>query len=167
MQRLKQKKGFTLVEMLVCILTLLMIMLICTTGMNMAFKSYHESLFESNSQMLESMLNTTLGDVLRYSENIVESNDSIMFRNVDFGVEQGQIKLDEAGKGYLVLATSDAEETLLLSTKVYVDGLFVEDFRLDYDADSKIFTGGYTIGSTIVSRKKEVLFKFKSILESV
>lgn len=169
MQRLKKNRGFTLIEMLVCVLTLLLIMLICTTGMNMAVKSYHESLFESNSQMFESMLNTMLGDVLRYSENIVKDDgeDHILFRNFDLGIEQGQIKLDKEERGYLVIATIEEQETLLVSSKVYVDGLFVEDFSLDYDMDTKIFTGSYVIGSTMVSRKKEVSFTFKSILESI
>ena len=57
MRKIKNKKGFTLVEMLVCVVTLLLIGMIVSAGTNLAMFSLRESTFESNSQMLESTLN--------------------------------------------------------------------------------------------------------------
>lgn len=166
MRRLKKKNGFTLLEMMACVVTLIMITLICTAGLNMSVKSYNESLFSSNSQMLESMLHTSIGDVLRYADTVqtVGASGEVTFHNANFGVANAQFKLNS--NGYLVL-TNGGTDTLLIGSKVYADGLYMDGFTLAYDDAAKIFTGSYTIKSTVVSQTREVSFAFKSILESM
>lgn len=174
MKKLKSKKGFTLIEMMACILTLVLIVLICTTGTNMAMKSYNESLFETNSQMLESTINTALGDVLRYASNVTESTvggvTTVKFTNTNYSLENGYIKIGmtEEDEGYLKLVVNDsgsADEKYLISKKSYAENLYILNFTLEYDATTGIFTGNYTIMSTIAAgMSRTVTFSYRSIL---
>ena len=165
MKKLKNKKGFTLIEMLACTVTLVLITLICTTGMNMATKSYNESMFESNSQKLEYMLNLSVGDILRYSHNITVNGGTITFTNEVYGVYDGGLKLD--GSGYFVLVKNAAKEAFVIATANYVDGLYVGDFSLTYDSATNIYTGNYKIKSNLTSQERLVEFTYKSIVESI
>lgn len=165
MKRLKNKHGFTLLEMLACVVTLIMITLICTAGLNLSVKSYNESLFVSNSQMLESMLHTSIGDVLRYADSVNVTETGVTFHNGNFDVTEGYFKVND--KGYVILAGAGNMENLLVGSKAYADGLRVDSFQLAYDAATNVFTGSYTIKSTVVAQTRQVTFSFKSILESI
>lgn len=171
MKKIKSKRGFTLIEMLVCVVTLLLVGLICTTGMNMATKSYNESMFISNSQKLEYILNLSMGDILRYSHNIDVAVDDgkISFTNEVYGVNGGELKLD--ADGYFVLVKNKSEltprEAWVVSTMNYVDGMYVEGFTLTYDSSTKVYTGSYKIKSNLTSQERLVEFTYKSIVESI
>ena len=168
MKKLKTKKGFTLIEMTVCILTLAMVALICTTGYSLAMKSYNDSKFESNSQMLESMLNTSLGDVLRYAYYISDDG-TVIFSNDDYRLDGGEITVEN---GRLIYMDEDTKE-FLVSTYSYVDGLYIDEdtFTLDYVTDfesgNKMFKGSYTICCEFTSQKKVVNFKYISLIDSI
>ena len=170
-KKIKSKKGFTLIEMLACTVTLVLITLICTTGMNMATKSYNESMFESNSQKLEYILNLSMGDILRYSHDIDITTEvgKIFFTNEVYGVSAGELKLDESG--YFVLVknrlVTPAKEAWVVSTMNYVDGLYVEGFTLSYNTATNVYTGSYKIKSNLTSQERLVEFTYKSIVESI
>lgn len=167
-KKLKSKKGFTLIEMIACTATLVLVTLICTTGMNMATKSYNESMFESNSQKLEYMLNLAVGDILRYSHDVEVDDGTITFVNEVYGVNGvggGGIKLD--AEGHFVLVKSPTNEALLIATANYADGMYVADFSLEYDSVTKIYTGEYKIKSSLTSQERLVEFTYKSIVESI
>lgn len=167
MKKLKSKKGFTLIEMLACTVTLVLITLICTTGMNMATKSYNESMFESNSQKLEYIVNLAMGDILRYSRDITVDGGEISFTNDVYGVSEGGLKLD--GDGYFVLVRNKelSTEAWLVSTMNYVDGIYITDFTLNYDTATCIYTGSYKIKSNLTSQERLVEFTYKSIVEGI
>ena len=167
MKKLKSKKGFTLIEMLACTVTLVLITLICTTGMNMATKSYNESMFESNSQKLEYIVNLAMGDILRYSRDITVNGEEISFTNDVYGVSEGGLKLD--GDGYFVLVRNKelSTEAWLVSTMNYVDGIYITDFTLNCDTATGIYTGSYKIKSNLTSQERLVEFTYKSIVESI
>ncbi len=167
MRRLKSKKGFTLIEMIVCVLTLSMIVLICTTGLGMAMKSYNESMFDSNSQMLESTINTYIGDILRYSHDAAEVDGEIVFGNRMYGIDTAMAKLRINEEGRFVFVMSATTEGLLLGNNVYAENLYVADFELTYDSATCVFEGGYTIKSTLTDKERPVSFTFKSIIDSV
>lgn len=166
MKKLRCKKGYTLIEMIVCVLTLVMIALICTTGFDMAMKSYNESLFESHSQMLESTINTYIGDILRYSHNAKNNeDDTVTFGNSVYGVEAASFKINE--DGHFVFVMSPTSEGLLLGANVYAENLYVADFWLTYDSAVCTYRGGYTIKSTVTDKDRIVSFAYRSIVDGV
>lgn len=164
MKKLNSKKGFTLIEMTVCILTLAMVALICTTGYSLAMRSYNDSKFESNSQMLESMLNVSLGDVLRYAYDISDDGN-VIFSNADYNLLGGEITVEN---GRLIYKDLDTK-SFLVSTYSYIDGLYVKDFELNYtlENENKVFKGSYTIANELSSEEKVVEFKYVSIIDSI
>ena len=166
LRKIKNKKGFSLIEMIVCVFTLTMIGLICTVGLNMATKSYNESLFESGSQMLESMVNTSVGDVLRYSYDVAVdgSNNVTSLSNATFGMNHGTIALNAEGK--LVLVKSGSE-VLLIGENVYAEDMYLTDFAVTYNPSTYVYTGSYKIKSKLTEQEKTISFTYKSILESI
>ncbi len=170
MRKLGKSKGFTLVEMLACILTLLLICMLCTTGMNFAMKSYQESLFESDSQMLESTLNMYISDVLRHATSIEAEEDGRVtaFTNATYGIYEGTIVASERKDGtggiFLLYTGEYGSGTLVVGEEAYAKTLYIEGFTINYDSTTGIFTGGYTIKSSALSDvERECTFTCRTI----
>ncbi len=170
MKKVRSNKGFTLVEMLACTVTLLMVCLICTTGMNLALKSYEQSIFESDSQMLESTLNLYVGDMLRYATRVTideESADNIVegFTNAAYQVYDGNYYVGT--NGYLYCTVNDnSSGALVIGKGNYAETLCIKGFELHYDEATGIFTGKYTIGSTLSDTlSKECTFTYRTIAD--
>lgn len=172
MKRLKSQKGFTLVEMLICVVILMLLAGICNAGTNIAMKSYNESLFESNSQMLESTMNMYLGDILRHATFKLEStplangNKKVeTLTNDSYGIYGGKFSISSEGRLYLHKTDLDTSGSKLLNEKVYTKALKISNFRLEYNETERFVTGGYTIESTIISGlKKECSFTYKIVI---
>ena len=86
----KNQKGFSMVEMLVCVVTLLLIGGICSTGMGISIKSFQESRFESDSQALESTLSLLFSDIFRYATE-VNTETGVQFTNIEYEINNGTI----------------------------------------------------------------------------
>ena len=170
MRKLSRDKGFTLVEMLACVVTLLLIGLISSAALNMATKSYWISRFESDSQMLESTLDMYIGDILRYS-NQVETDAAgnvTAISNVTYCVNGGGIELiprnGEEGGRFLIRQTPGEDGTLLVGEAAYAGNLYIEAFVLVYDENTGIFTGEYTIRSSLLEEEaRKCVFSYKRI----
>lgn len=174
MKRLKRQQGFTMVEMLVCVLLLLLISVMCSTGIGLAMQSYQASVYEADSQMLESTLNASLGDMLRHAGKVLpaEGGPVTGFSNTNQKIRGGRLEvkpLTETNGGMLLLyknAKPDCEPLLVISSKIYGDDLYIEDFELSFDKTTKIFSGKYTIKSRAISGvEKECEFAYRSIAE--
>ena len=160
MNKCRDKKGFTLMEMLVCVITLIIICLLCTTGMNLATKSYSDSMFETQSQMVEAMLDSAIGDLLRFSSDVSEAGEEVVFTNSTYGMVQGTLTVND--KGYFLLKKGNNKEALLLASSTYVDEMYIDEFDLNYDTATHVFTGSYKIKSKLTTKVKDVNFTFKS-----
>ena len=166
-RKLENKKGFTLVEMLACIITLTILGSICTTGINFALKCYQDSVFESESQMLKSTLDLSINDILRYATDVktegnadAEGNKSVTgFTCSRYQITGGTIDVgisDNSKNKFVVYNLSidyegnGRKEYLLVGNQVYGDNLYIEknSFKLDYNAATGCFNGEYTIRST-------------------
>lgn len=168
MKKIKDKKGFSLVEMLVCVLTLLLVGAICTTGTGISIKSYQESRFESDSQMLKNMVETVLSDMFRYATDIKVENGVVTFTNPDYGMADGVIKIEAMGAGgekrFVLLKNPTATPELMLGNSIYAENLEVADLILNYDATTNVFSGSYRIKSTIMNdAEKNCEFTYRSI----
>ena len=176
MRKLKNKKGFTMIEMLVCVVTLMLLCMIVTTGSNLATMSMNASLFESESQMLKATLDLSLGDMLRHATDVVLENDGKTvksFCNSAYYIDNGKIKVDTKDSGitdagYLI-CTSDTDGSsrgLLVANKgIYVKEMYVTDFKLSYDKDTHVFSGSYVIVSKLTTATKKCEFSFRSIAD--
>ena len=173
MKKLKNQKGFSLVEMLVCVVIVLLLAGICTTGSNLALDSYNKSLFESNSQMLQSTLDMYLGDILRHSTLEVETTPLLngnkevkSVTNTSYGMYEGWIDSlcdgTEKGQIYIHKKGDDITGVKLLSEKVYSNTLKISGFTLEYNETENYIKGGYKIESTVISGlEKECSFAYR------
>lgn len=173
MRKLKNKKGFTMIEMLASVVTLILICMIITTGSNLAMKSMNDSLFESESQMLESTLSLCVGDILRHATEIEEKDGIIYFTNDAYYIDKGHFVIDdhESGieeAGYL-LCTSTLDGTsrglLVANRGIYTKNMYVTDFQLSYDNEKHVFTGSYVIVSKMTDRTKTCEFSYRTIAD--
>ena len=174
MKKLKSKKGFTLMEMLVCVVTLILLCLIVTTGSNLATMSMNASLFESESQMMKATLDLCIGDILRHATDVKEDKDgNVIFTNDAYFIDDGCIKIATkdsgiTGAGYLICdsAIDLSGSGLLVATRgVYVNGMYVKDFKLEYHGDTHVFTGSYMIVSKYTNATKTCEFSFRTIAD--
>lgn len=173
MRKIRDKKGFTLVEMLACVVTLLLLALIVSTGTNLAMMSLRETTFESDSQMLESTLNMYVGDILRHAKDVkTDSFDQVTeFTNDVYNIDDGNFGIDISkssisGAGYLVCTSSLDESltgTLVANEGIYAGSLYIKDFSLTYDETRGVFTGSYTIVSSSTSATKNCEFTYRTI----
>ena len=174
MRKIKNNKGFTLIEMLACIVTLILIGLICSAGMNLATMSLRESTFESDSQMLESTINMYVGDILRHVTEVETEDDGtvVSFTNDSYYIDEGNFIISKRGSeelkaGYLLctsqLALEEVEGTMLVNEGAYVGNLYIKDFVLSYDKAKKVFSGSYIIVSSLTTRTKLCKFSYRTI----
>jgi prepilin-type N-terminal cleavage/methylation domain-containing protein len=123
MNRLRSQGGFTLVELLVSIMVLVLLVVAMGTGMTTALRVYQESVFQSNSENLASMLNATLEDMFQYSKNIyVRDEDTNTFKG------NTEITVDGVPEGVNVLFSNSEYG----ATNAYI---FVNDNSTDEDAN--------------------------------
>ncbi|MBQ8519494.1 MAG: type II secretion system protein [Agathobacter sp.] len=177
MRKLKSKKGFTLIEMLACVVVLILIGGICSVGMNLATRSYNESVYESDSQMLEDTLNLYLCDILRHATSVqteadenAEEKDVISFTNVAYQIYDGHIEVserkDDKGGTFLVYESSNGHGAMIVGENVYAGTLYISDFVLKYNPEKKYFTGYYTIQSSVLENlEKTCEFTCRTIAE--
>lgn len=182
MKKLKQKKGVTLMEMIVALLVLVFLVIGIGTGMDAGMRVYNESIFQSDSATLCGILNTSIGDILRYAEDVrtpqkgamyvdqngtgfVDSNGSLVenlsfvFTNIDYYVQDAYFFVpkdaDNERYGVLQLKTLRKDTvTDLVNTGAYPD-LKVTDFRVLYVEPDAENDGGYFKVDYTVSSKSD------------
>ena len=168
--KLGNKGGFTLVEMLVCVVILVLLVIAMGTGISTAVRVYHESIFQSNSATLTSMLNATIDDVLRYSEDIyvlqdgttdfangekvievssVPSGVTFLFTNKEYSGQHAYIFANsgDTGSPVQMMNILGGSPRDLLNTGAYPN-LTVKDLIILYDSGAGVFRVSYKIAST-------------------
>lgn len=140
--------GFTLIEFLVSVAIMMVLLAGIGVGMDTGSKVYRDASFETDSAMLADTLNNSLGDILRYSQNVRENDgifqDSLgnnlniyqapfVFTNLEYGVQDGYLVVSSENGGNVFeirnLRNSDVME--LVNTGAYPN-LTVTDFTLAY-----------------------------------
>jgi len=174
MRKLRKQNGFTLVEMLACIVVLLIIGAMCNSGMNFAFNSYQKSIFESDSQMLEDTMNMYIGDILRHATDVQTNGTNVTdFSNSEYRIHEGNLVLQQKSADseeyYLAYTTNRDGEMFTFAVageSVYAKSLYIDpaSWHLEYNAVTGVFTGSYTIKSTILDdASRECTFTFRTI----
>ena len=70
MKKYFNRSGFTLIEVMTALLITVMLVVAMGTSMSAGMRIYKDATFESDSASMAGILNTALGDILRYSEDV-------------------------------------------------------------------------------------------------
>lgn len=156
MRKMKNKAGFSLIEMLVALLIMVFLIMGMGVGMDTGSRIYRDASFESDSATLAGILNTSLGDILRYSIDVKENTEDpatalkdvsgtvytkeevpFVFTSLDYGIQDAYFHIplnvaDGTSSGVLQmknLRTNIAVE--LVNSGAYPD-LLVSEFNISY-----------------------------------
>ena len=179
MKKLASKSGLTLIEMLVTILILVFLALGIGTCMDSALNIYDESKFESNSASMANIVNTSLADILRYSDNLTDKRETVsgyftdssgtkvtnvdfVFTNYEYAVRDAYFTVSDDGV-LRIKNLGDSNAVELVNTGAYPD-LKISSFELTYtakgtDTDGNPTGGYFEINYTIYSDKDSSLTK--------
>ncbi len=153
MKKLRSKAGFTLIEMMAVVLILVVLMMGIGKTMDAGMQIYRDATFEADSAALAGILNTSIGDILRYSQDILEntgtfedaSGDLIVkervafvFTNLEYGIQDAYFytPIQEGGVSRGVLQMKNlrnADIVELVNTGAYPD-LVISNFKITYVA---------------------------------
>lgn len=121
MRKLKNKGGFTLVEMMAVLAILVIFVGGIGSTMNAGAKIYHEAVFESDSATLADILNTALGDILRYSQDIMINEGNEAEPDEDFFTPDGYYLLPDQ-VGFVFTSMEYGIREAYFYTPVHEDG---------------------------------------------
>lgn len=160
--------GFTLVEMLATLIVLTLLTGMVAMGVNLGLKTYRESTFASESQILMGTINSALSDPFRnmtYTEDEQGSRTySIIYRDDVAGetVISPSLKAID-GQIYIQGTNTSGNGIALLNRRAYSD-CKVTDIGLD-NCNSTMVSGTFTIQSTVNAdlKKENIPFSFVPI----
>ena len=146
MNKLRDRRGFTLTELLCAVLIVLLVSALLTVGVRFAGRTYNSSMQLSEAQELCSSLTSVISDKLRFCGTVTPG--SVEGEGAAFQVD---------ADGQLTLGS-----TRLLSSAAYPRGLRVRDVSLRYDSASGIFTVTLQVG-TVDSTLAETDFEVRRL----
>ncbi|MBQ8238135.1 MAG: prepilin-type N-terminal cleavage/methylation domain-containing protein [Oscillospiraceae bacterium] len=181
----RMNAGFTLIEMLAVLVVLVILVAGMGATMNTGMLIYNEAVFESDSASMAGILNTALGDILRYSVDIeinegtaanpedafVDASGSyilkddvgFVFTSVEYGIRDAyfHIPYEQGNKARGVLqmrnlVNSDIVE--LVNIGAYPD-LMVNDFEITYVAPGAPDSNGNPLRGGYFEISYEILSK--------
>ena len=156
MKKLMKKGGFSLIEMMCALLIMVLLIMAIDVGLKAGGTIYQDATFEAESGTLAGILNTSLGDILRYSIDVRETtaterekygNDVgipeaggtgkyYVFTSLDYGIQDAYfyVPFHENGTNMGVLQmknTRNPNVVELVNTGAYPN-LVVSDFHITY-----------------------------------
>ena len=181
MKRLKSKAGFSLVELMVTILVLVILFAGVGVSMDVGSKVYRESVFQSHSALLEETLNNSLSDILRNSTDI-HVNDGTMedgqgnilpasqvgflFSNSNFAAQDAYIRISSTRRHLEIKNSSNPDGQPLVNMGAYPE-LGIEDFKVDYYPQNSKGTTGEKYGGYFKISYKIVSTQYDSMSREV
>ena len=171
MNKRRMNGGFSLIEMMCALLILVILVIGIGVSMDAGTKIYKDATFEAESATLAGILNTALGDILRYSIDVRETtteerlthgtNVEFVFTSVDYGIQDAYFYIPpHMDGGYMgpvqMKNLRNANVVELVNTGAYPD-LVVSNFRIVYSPRSAggVEGGYFTISYTISSETDE------------
>ncbi len=110
MKKTRANSGFTLVEMMATLLILILLVMGMNVGMDAGSRIYRDATFESDSASLAGILNTNLGDILRYSIRVHRAT------------QEEQAKIDNPDVNFLFTSLDYGIQDAYFHTPIYSDG---------------------------------------------
>lgn len=179
MKKTRKNAGFSLIELVCTLLILVLLVMGIGVGMDTGSKIYRDATFESDSAMLAGILNTSLGDYLRYAEvmetdtmsdllpsGMTTFNLPYVYTNYEYGIRMGYFYLpieNNVAKGSLKIKSLHDEKTInLVNAGAYPD-MQVQNFQISFTPrDEDGVEGGYCVvtyeilSKNDASQKREV-----------
>ena len=156
MKKLKKKGGFSLIEMMCALLIMVLLIMAIDVGLKAGGEIYQAATFEAESGTLAGILNTSLGDILRYSLDVREttaterekygndvgiphatdSTKHYVFTSLDYGIQDAYFYLPPHESGMdmgpvQMKNTRNPNVVELVNTGAYPN-LVVSDFQITY-----------------------------------
>lgn len=157
MKKTRKNAGFTLIEMLCALLIMVFLIMGMGVGMDAGSRIYRDATFEADSATLAGILNTSLGDILRYSTRIKEEKNAagnceianipeerrcyaedefFVFTSLDYGIQDAYFDMpvheDGGYMGALKMKNlRNSNEVELVNSGAYPN-LGVKDFAINY-----------------------------------
>lgn len=159
MNKLRDRRGFTLTELLCAVLIVLLVSALLTVGVRFAGRTYNSSMQLSEAQELCSTLTSVISDKLRFCGTVTPGADGAWttssFRTWARGGRGRRLSGGCRRPAHL-------GSTKLLSSAAYPRGLRVRDVSLRYDSASGIFTVTLQVG-TVDSTLAETDFEVRRL----
>lgn len=157
----RNRKGFSLMEMLVTLLILVLLVMGMNSGLSAAVRVYDEAVFYSDSRTLAGMLDTTLSDLFRFSEQIkpvsaVSSEDlyDSMGRKIDYVFTNAEYGMNDAYIDWRADISPNLQLRNLKNSNFYsllnsgaFPGMSISSFSYTYDPGEAMYTVQYVISS--------------------
>lgn len=156
MKKIRSKGGFSLIEMMCALLILVILVIGMGVSMDAGSRIYRDATFEAESATLAGILNTSLGDILRYSIDVREltaaeqlehgseagiphatdSTKFYVFTSLDYGIQDAYFyippHLEGGNKGPVQMKNLRNPTVVeLVNTGAYPD-LVVSNFTITY-----------------------------------
>ena len=145
MNKLRDQKGLTMVELLVTVVIVLLFSGLVAVGADAGVRSFRTSMADAQAQELCSTLTSVISDKLRFCGTVTPGADGSL--DHIFIQDLGSVE----GEGAAFQVDADGQLTLgstkLLSSAAYPRGLRVRDVSLRYDSASGIFTVTLQVGT--------------------
>lgn len=155
MNKIKNSKGFTMIELLVSTLIVVLVSIGLAAGVALANRQFIKMNRYSEAQELYSTLNTLLTNELRYTNSVVIKNGNVdSFFSVTYALKNERtslVVLDEDGNetlldyGQLALG-NNGQYNRLVGSASYTSYNLGAKAVVTYDADKKLFTVDLDIG---------------------
>lgn len=163
MNKLLDKKGFTLSELLLVVLILSIIVVVIGGGIVVVKNAYERITLKSEAQVLLSTNITKVTDELRFASEIDTSDSQIgvpTFTSGNMGYKIYLCNDESNGICYSCIASQQASKKIpLLTDKTLTSGL-VPEVEYSYDKGEKAFTANIEIvhnGTVVVSQEINVV----------
>ena len=172
MKKSRRNSGFSLIELLCALLILVILVIGIGVSMDAGVGIYRDATFEAESATLAGILNTSLGDILRYSMDVrvpsaaekaekgVPENVEFLFTSLDYGIQDAYFYIPPHISGGTMGPVQmknlrNPAVVELVNTGAYPD-LVVSNFEIEYspreDAGVK---GGYFEISYLISSETD------------
>lgn len=186
MGKMRQSRGFTLVETMVSLAILVMLISVISVGVSTAMKAYQSVTFISESDLLSSTVQTALADILRYAvynEEDNPPNGEVSITNESYGIsrggfflENGRLMVNLGGGGGIGgdgsasgngsaggngASGGDTADTFFLVNDGAYTSMKMTDFEITYEEG--LFSGKYVIESNSGKFKKTKEFAFRTL----
>ncbi|MGN0466961.1 MAG: type II secretion system protein [Lachnospiraceae bacterium] len=164
-KKIRNQRGFTLVEMLVTLIILGFVTLCVASGITTAIRCYQDLMFQSESRLLISSLNESVKDTLRYAssvstvpiggntpnEDVYEKVKEFYFYKEKYSKNDNSLSKYESTEGQFSDETGQLKlknpfnDSVLGGEGIYSQSLYVEGFTLEFCKKYNIFRFSYTV----------------------
>lgn len=157
----RAKGGFSLMEMMVALAILVFIIMGIGFGMSAGTNIYRDAVFEADSASMAGIINTSLGDILRYSTRVTQNEGNnlkdasgsyvseydveFVFTSLEYGVQDAYfytpVHADGTSSGILQIKNLKNDKIVELVNSGAYPNLEITDFEITY-YEPGVTTGG-------------------------